>query len=68
VGSVARPFGGWLADRLGGTRVTFWNFALMTAAALGVSHAIEAHNLSMFLFMFLSLFVTTASVTARHSG
>jgi NNP family nitrate/nitrite transporter-like MFS transporter len=59
VGSVARPFGGWLADKLGGARVTFWNFALMMAAALGVSHAIDVHSFPMFLFMFLSLFVTT---------
>ena len=26
VGSLIRPVGGWLADRFGGARTTFWNF------------------------------------------
>ena len=30
VGSVARPLGGKLADRIGGAKVTFWNFVAMT--------------------------------------
>ncbi|CAM3350681.1 nitrate/nitrite transporter [Nocardioides dubius] len=37
VGSVARPFGGWLADNYGGARVTMWSFVGMgigTAAVL----------------------------------
>ena len=36
VGSVARPFGGWLADRFGGARVTSWTFAAMGVGTLGV--------------------------------
>jgi MFS transporter, NNP family, nitrate/nitrite transporter len=59
VGSVSRPFGGWLADKLGGARVTFWNFALMIAAAFGVSMAIQVRSFPAFLAMFLALFVTT---------
>jgi NNP family nitrate/nitrite transporter-like MFS transporter len=57
VGSLARPLGGWLADRLGGSRVTFWNFAAMaltTACALWLRH-----DLGGFLLSFLALFVTT---------
>ncbi len=37
VGAVLRPLGGWLADRYGGGRITFWSFvamALGTAAVL----------------------------------
>src|SRR5262249_43252021 len=26
VGSLSRPLGGWLADKVGGAIVTFWNF------------------------------------------
>jgi NNP family nitrate/nitrite transporter-like MFS transporter len=59
VGSVARPVGGLLADKLGGARVTFWNFALMLAAAVGVSRAIGLQSFPLFLAMFLVLFVTT---------
>lgn len=35
VGAVLRPLGGWLADRQGGARVTFWSFAAMALAATG---------------------------------
>ena len=33
IGSMIRPVGGWLADRVGGARTTFWNFVAMAAAA-----------------------------------
>ncbi len=59
VGSVARPVGGLLADKLGGARVTFWNFAIMLAAAVGVSRAIDLQSFPLFLATFLVLFVTT---------
>ena len=36
VGSITRPFGGWLADRFGGARITVVSFALMTAGTLAV--------------------------------
>jgi nitrate/nitrite transporter NarK len=36
VGSVARPYGGWLADRFGGARVTFGAFVAMIAGTVAV--------------------------------
>ena len=36
VGSLTRPFGGWLADRFGGARVTLGAFAGMIVFTLGV--------------------------------
>ncbi|WP_311210221.1 MULTISPECIES: MFS transporter [unclassified Aeromicrobium] len=36
VGSITRPFGGWLADRFGGARITVVSFALMTVGTLAV--------------------------------
>lgn len=36
VGALARPFGGWLADRFGGARVTVCVFAAMILGTLGV--------------------------------
>lgn len=35
-GALARAFGGWLADRVGGARVTLWAFGAMTAGVLAV--------------------------------
>jgi NNP family nitrate/nitrite transporter-like MFS transporter len=59
VGSVARPFGGKLADRIGGARVTLWNFMAMGLATFGVIHFVHEHSFGGFLAMFLVLFVTT---------
>jgi MFS transporter, NNP family, nitrate/nitrite transporter len=36
VGALARPLGGWLADRHGGARITGWVFATMTLGVIGV--------------------------------
>jgi len=36
VGSIARPVGGWLADKYGGARVTLWTFVAMIAGTLAV--------------------------------
>ncbi len=59
VGSIARPLGGKLADRIGGTRVTLWNFVLMGMATLGAIVSLHQHAFGGFLAMFLALFVTT---------
>jgi NNP family nitrate/nitrite transporter-like MFS transporter len=59
IGSIARPFGGWLADRLGGARVTFWNFVAMAAGTVAVIVAVNAASWPMFLASFLCVFVTT---------
>ncbi|SCC94237.1 nitrate/nitrite transporter [Thiomonas sp. X19] len=63
VGALARPIGGWLADKLGGARVTFWNFILMALGALVVlvslPHAHQGGNFIVFLWAFLILFATT---------
>ena len=36
LGALARPLGGWLADRFGGARVTLWSFVALTAGVLAV--------------------------------
>ena len=59
VGSIARPLGGKLADRIGGARVTVWNFVAMAAATVGVLWALRTGSFPAFLTMFLALFVTT---------
>ncbi|WP_432096286.1 MFS transporter [Streptomyces sp. bgisy100] len=57
LGSLIRPVGGRLADRIGGARVTLWNFAAMAAATLVVVQASVTRSLPVFLGGFIALFV-----------
>ncbi|KNE79914.1 MULTISPECIES: nitrate/nitrite transporter [Streptomyces] len=59
LGSLIRPVGGKLADRLGGARVTLVNFALMTAAVGVVVTASFQASLPLFIGGFIVLFVLT---------
>ncbi len=59
VGSLSRPLGGLLADKVGGAIVTFWNFIAMGAATVGVMYFVGTKDFAGFLTMFLILFVTT---------
>ncbi len=59
VGSVARPLGGKLADRWGGSRLTFINFIAMTLASLALLVAVQQKSFPLFLGAFLALFTTT---------
>jgi len=63
VGAIMRPVGGWIADKLGGARVTFWNFIVMAASVGGIlaflPHEGSGGNFWGFLAMFILMFVTT---------
>jgi NNP family nitrate/nitrite transporter-like MFS transporter len=72
VGALTRPVGGWMADSLGGARVTQWNFAVMAVAVLGVLCFLPKGggglvlpfgpaegSFAGFFLMFLVLFLTT---------
>jgi NNP family nitrate/nitrite transporter-like MFS transporter len=59
VGSVIRPVGGIVADRIGGAVVTFWVFVAMCASVLGVMYFVEQQQFAGFLTMFLILFFLT---------
>jgi len=61
VGSLSRPLGGLLADKIGGATVTFWNFIAMGVATIGVMYFVEVKEFAGFLAMFLVLFVTTGT-------
>ncbi|MFA1543722.1 nitrate/nitrite transporter [Actinomadura monticuli] len=56
LGSLLRPAGGRLADRLGGAAVTFWTFVAMAAAAGLVLAASTSGSLPLFLTGFVLLF------------
>jgi MFS transporter, NNP family, nitrate/nitrite transporter len=58
-GSLSRPVGGLLADKIGGAIVTFWNFIAMSLATIGVMYFVNIRDFAGFLTTFLILFVTT---------
>jgi NNP family nitrate/nitrite transporter-like MFS transporter len=57
LGSLSRPLGGWLADRVGGARVTFVNFALMAVCAAVLVVAGDLRSLGLYTVGFIALFV-----------
>ncbi|PUA81561.1 MFS transporter [Nocardioides currus] len=59
VGSVARPFGGWLADTYGGARITLATFAAMIVGNLGVIWSLAVLEFPLFLAAFLFVFAAS---------
>ncbi|WP_243075038.1 MFS transporter [Microbacterium sp. SS28] len=59
VGSLARPYGGKLADRIGGARVTVGAFSVMALGAFAVIGTMQLQNFWVFLACFLVLFAAT---------
>ncbi|MER7012647.1 nitrate/nitrite transporter [Saccharopolyspora sp. NPDC000359] len=59
LGSVSRPVGGWMSDRLGGGRVTLWAFAGMAAGTAALLLASSAGSFAGYLAAFTALFVLT---------
>jgi NNP family nitrate/nitrite transporter-like MFS transporter len=57
LGSLIRPLGGSLADRFGGSRITFVNFIAMAAGATVVLVASQVESLPLFLLGFVLLFL-----------
>jgi len=56
IGSLIRPVGGILADRLGGARVSFVNFVAMALGAVIVLVASMMQSLPLYLVGFIMLF------------
>jgi NNP family nitrate/nitrite transporter-like MFS transporter len=59
VGSLSRPAGGWIADKLGGMVVTLASFAVMILGAFGAIQALGSGSFGLFFGSFLLLFVAT---------
>ncbi|MET1035489.1 MAG: MFS transporter [Arthrobacter sp.] len=59
VGSLARPIGGRLADRVGGARITVCAFAVMAAITVAVTAVLPLGNFWLFLALFIALFTAS---------
>jgi len=67
VGSLARPIGGWISDKVGGAKITQWDTIVMIFSTLGVAYYVKQASASNqpelfftpFLILFLILFITT---------
>ena len=63
VGALIRPVGGWLSDKVGGARVTFWNFIAMAVGVVAVLQFLPSQgqggHFVGFLVSFLFLFATS---------
>jgi NNP family nitrate/nitrite transporter-like MFS transporter len=62
LGALVRPLGGWLSDRLGGAKVTFWNFAVMLLAAIAILALLPSAKTGAepwFFAAFVLLFIAT---------
>jgi MFS transporter, NNP family, nitrate/nitrite transporter len=59
LGSLVRPLGGMLSDRIGGTKISFWNFVAMAVSALICIWASGIDSLPLFVVGFVLLFITS---------
>ncbi|AFM17895.1 nitrite extrusion protein, nitrite facilitator [Mycolicibacterium chubuense NBB4] len=59
IGSIARPLGGKLSDRIGGARITILSFLMLAIGAAVALWSVRAVNLPAFFVAFMVLFVAT---------
>ena len=59
VGSLARPYGGKLADRSGGARITVLSFLAMAGVTAAVVLTLPLGSFWIYLLLFLALFTLT---------
>ncbi|MDQ2630885.1 MAG: NarK/NasA family nitrate transporter [Actinomycetota bacterium] len=57
IGSVARPFGGWVSDRLGGAKVTLWCFVGMAGFTLLAIAGVGNRSFPLFFGSFMAIFL-----------
>ncbi|WP_197021261.1 nitrate/nitrite transporter [Sphingomonas sp. UNC305MFCol5.2] len=56
IGALSRAGSGWIADRIGGAKVTFWVFVAQIIATAGMIWFLQAESFSGFFAMVLLLF------------
>ncbi|MBM7772109.1 NNP family nitrate/nitrite transporter-like MFS transporter [Actinokineospora baliensis] len=61
IGSITRPLGGWLSDRLGGARVTLWVFVLMAAFTLVAMLGVTQRDFGVFFGAYMVIFALSGA-------
>jgi len=57
IGSVSRPFGGWLSDRIGGARVTLGCFIGMGVFTMAAIVGVNEHSFAVFFAAYMVIFL-----------
>jgi MFS transporter, NNP family, nitrate/nitrite transporter len=57
IGSLSRPLGGWLADKVGGARVTFTVFLGMTVATAIAVRGVQNRSFALFFGSYMVVFL-----------
>ncbi|MCU7809235.1 MAG: antiporter, partial [Candidatus Thiodiazotropha sp. (ex Semelilucina semeliformis)] len=72
IGALIRPVGGWIADKVGGAKVTQYVAIVMIASALGVAYFLQQAYSSAtpeaFFLPFLMLFLVLFAATGIGNG
>ena len=72
IGAFIRPIGGWIADRVGGARVTHYVSVVMTASALGVAYylnkAYQSETPEDFFVPFFLIFLLLFAASGIGNG
>jgi len=72
VGALIRPVGGWLADKLGGARVTQWDTWIMVASTILAGYIValagESETPETYFIPFLVTFVVLFATTGIGNG
>jgi NNP family nitrate/nitrite transporter-like MFS transporter len=56
LGSLSRPVGGWLSDKIGGARVTLGVFAAMAVFTLGAIYGVQHRSFVLFFVSYMVIF------------
>ncbi len=57
IGSLSRPLGGWVADRIGGARVTLAVFVGMTISTAVAIHGVQSRSFGVFFGSYMVIFL-----------
>lgn len=68
MGSLTRPLGGWVSDKVGGARVTLWTFIGMALAVCAVMYFLPGPGQSGQFMGFLSSFIVLFALSGIGNG